>query len=211
MAKCLSFKDSFFCFFAEDTGIFESKLFTNHIASHTAIDGNDLGEYLGLVFDVMNREGRSKTPAYLADFPYVNGGLFADKLPIPKFNKKSRAILIECGSELNWSEINPDIFGSMIQAVVDPSQRGNMGMHYTSAPNIMKVIDPLFLNELKGEYHKHADSVPKLEQLLLRLEHLKIFDPACGSGNFLIIAYKELRKLEIDIFKRLQKKFRSTT
>ncbi|WP_054441506.1 DNA methyltransferase [Achromobacter xylosoxidans] len=194
-----------FCFFAEDTGIFESKLFTNHIASHTGIDGNDLGEYLGLVFEVMNQESRARTPAYLADFPYVNGGLFADKFPIPKFTKKSRAILIECGSELNWSEISPDIFGSMIQAVVDPSQRGNMGMHYTSAPNIMKVIEPLFLNELKGEFDKHADSVPKLEQLLLRLEHLKIFDPACGSGNFLIIAYKELRKLEIDIFKRLQK------
>lgn len=193
-----------FCYFAEDTGIFEPKLFTNHVASHTTEDGSDLDDYLGKVFDVMNQEYRDGLPAYLTDFPYVNGGLFAEKLPIPKFNRKSRAMLIECGSDLNWSEINPDIFGSMIQAVVHPDQRGNMGMHYTSVPNIMKVIEPLFLNELKEEFEKHADNKNKLEQLLLRLEHLKIFDPACGSGNFLIIAYKELRQLEMEIFKRLQ-------
>lgn len=193
-----------FCYFAEDTGIFPAKLFTNHIGSHTAEDGGDLDDYLRRAFDVMDQESRKGVPDYLADFPYVNGGLFADKLPVPKFNRKSRAMLIECGADLNWSEINPDIFGSMIQAVVDPSQRGNMGMHYTSVPNIMKVIEPLFLNELKEEFEKHSDSKTKLEQLLLRLEHLKIFDPACGSGNFLIIAYKELRQLEMDIFKRLQ-------
>ncbi|PKV47880.1 type II restriction/modification system DNA methylase subunit YeeA [Janthinobacterium sp. 61] len=194
-----------FCYFAEDTGIFEPpKLFTNHIASHTAVDGSDLDDYLSKIFDVMNQEHRKGLPDYITDFPYVNGGLFADKLPVPKFNRKSRAMLIECGADLNWSEINPDIFGSMIQAVVDPSQRGNMGMHYTSVPNIMKVIEPLFLNELKEEFEKHSDSKSKLEQLLLRLEHLKIFDPACGSGNFLIIAYKELRTLEMEIFKRLK-------
>ena len=193
-----------FCYFAEDTGIFPPKLFTNHIGSHTAEDGGDLDDYLSRAFDVMNQESRKGVPEYLADFPYVNGGLFADKLPVPKFNRKSRAMLIECGADLNWSEINPDIFGSMIQAVVDPSQRGNMGMHYTSVPNIMKVIEPLFLNELKEEFEKNSDSKTKLEQLLLRLEHLKIFDPACGSGNFLIIAYKELRELEMQIFKRLQ-------
>lgn len=193
-----------FCYFAEDTGIFEPNLFTNHVASHTTVDGTDLCDYLSHVFDVMNQENREGLPDYLTDFPYVNGGLFADKLPVPKFNRKSRAMLIECGSDLNWSEINPDIFGSMIQAVVDPSQRGNMGMHYTSVPNIMKLIEPLFLNELKEEFEKHGDSKTKLEQLLLRLEHLKIFDPACGSGNFLIIAYKELRQLEMEIFKRIQ-------
>ncbi len=193
-----------FCYFAEDTGIFDTKLFTNHLASHTAVDGTDLDDYLTRVFDIMDLEVRNGLPDYLTDFPYVNGGLFADKLPIPKFNRKSRAMLIECGAEMNWSEINPDIFGSMIQAVVDPGQRGNMGMHYTSVPNIMKVIEPLFLNELKEEFEKHYDSKAKLEQLLLRLEHLKIFDPACGSGNFLIIAYKKLRQLEMDIFKRLQ-------
>ena len=193
-----------FCYFAEDTGIFEPNLFTNHVASHTTVDGTDLCDYLSRVFDVMNQESREGLPDYLTDFPYVNGGLFADKLSVPKFNRKSRAMLIECGSDLNWSEINPDIFGSMIQAVVDPSQRGNMGMHYTSVPNIMKVIEPLFLNELKEEFEKHTDTKSKLEQLLLRLEHLKIFDPACGSGNFLIIAYKELRQLEMAIFKRLE-------
>lgn len=193
-----------FCYFAEDTGIFEPNLFTNHVASHTVEDGSDLDDYLDKVFDVMNQEHRYDLPDYLTDFPYVNGGLFAEKLPIPKFNRKSRAMLIECGSDLNWSEINPDIFGSMIQAVVHPDQRGNMGMHYTSVPNIMKVIEPLFLNELKEEFEKHADNKNKLELLLLRLEHLKIFDPACGSGNFLIIAYKELRQLEMEIFKRLQ-------
>ena len=192
-----------FCYFAEDTGIFESKLFTNRIGSSTSEDGSDLDDYLSKIFEVMNQESRKGVPDYL-NFPYVNGGLFADKLPVPKFSRKSRAMLIECGADLNWSEINPDIFGSMIQAVVDPSQRGNMGMHYTSVPNIMKVIEPLFLNELKEEFEKHSDSKTKLEQLLLRLEHLKIFDPACGSGNFLIIAYKELRDLEMEIFKRLQ-------
>lgn len=141
-----------FCYFAEDTGIFPPKLFTNHIGSHTAVDGTDLDDYLSRAFDVMDQEDRTGVPDYLVDFPYVNGGLFADKLPVPKFNRKSRAMLIECGADLNWSEINPDIFGSMIQAVVDPSQRGNMGMHYTSVPNIMKVIEPLFLNELKEEF-----------------------------------------------------------
>ncbi|NIF20991.1 class I SAM-dependent DNA methyltransferase [Candidatus Pantoea multigeneris] len=193
-----------FCYFAEDTGIFNSKLFTNHVASHTAEDGNDLSDYLSRVFDVMNQECREGVPEYLADFPYVNGGLFADKLPVPTFTRKSRAILIDCGADLNWSEINPDIFGSMIQAVVDPGQRSNMGMHYTNESNIRKVLDPLFLNELKEEFEKHSDSRAKLEQLLLRLEHLKIFDPACGSGNFLIIAYKELRQFEMKIFKRIQ-------
>lgn len=193
-----------FCYFAEDTGIFKSKLFTNHIASHTSDDGSDLDLYLEKVFDVMNLEHRKGLPDYITDFPYVNGGLFADKFAIPKFNRKSRAMLIECGADLDWSEINPDIFGSMIQAVVDPEERATMGMHYTNVPNIMKVIEPLFLNELKEEFEKHADSKTKLEQLLLRLEHLKIFDPACGSGNFLIIAYKELRKLEMEIFQRLQ-------
>jgi type II restriction/modification system DNA methylase subunit YeeA len=111
-------------------------------------------------------------------------------------------MLLECG-ELDWSAINPDIFGSMIQAVVHPDQRGGMGMHYTSVPNIMKVIEPLFLNELKEEFEKYHDNKGKLEQLLARLERIRVFDPACGSGNFLIIAYKELRKLEIDIFQRI--------
>lgn len=193
-----------FCFFAEDTEIFAKGLFTNSIASHTLEDGSDLGSYLDKLFDVLNTQERSKYPQYLQAFPYVNGGLFGTKHKIPNFSRKSRAMLIECGSDLNWSQINPDIFGSMIQAVVHPDRRGNMGMHYTSVPNIMKVIEALFLNDLRESFEKNRDNQTKLEQLLLRLENLRIFDPACGSGNFLIIAYKELRQLEMEIFKRLQ-------
>lgn len=192
-----------FCFFAEDTGIFKSKLFTDRVASHTSESGEDLADYLSRAFEIMNVESREGVPDYL-DFPYVNGGLFADNLPVPIFNKKSRAVLIQCGADLNWSEINPDIFGSMIQAVADPGERANMGMHYTNVSNIRKVIDPLFLDGLKEEFESNFDNKSKLEQLLLRLEHLRVFDPACGSGNFLIIAYKELRQLEMEIFKRLQ-------
>ncbi len=193
-----------FCFFAEDTGIFKLGAFTNGIASHTQTDGSDLDQYLNRLFEALNTQNRIKYPNYLADFPYVNGGLFGDKYFAPEFSVRSRKIIIECG-QLDWSSINPDIFGSMIQAVVHTDQRGSMGMHYTSVPNIMKVIEPLFLNELKEEFEKNFDNEKKLNQLLNRLENLRIFDPACGSGNFLIIAYKELRKLEIEIFEQLQK------
>lgn len=136
-----------FCFFAEDTGIFDDKLFSNSVESHTSKDGNDVQAYLDALFQTLNTENRENLPKYLSDFPYVNGGLFAEQHPAPKFSAKSRKILIECGSGLNWSEINPDIFGSMIQAVVDVKKRGNMGMHYTSSQNIMRVIEPLFLNQ----------------------------------------------------------------
>lgn len=191
-----------FCFFAEDTDIFNKGLFTSSIASHTQDDGSDLDTYLNRLFEILNTEHRTNEPQYLKDFQYVNGGLFGHRYSAPKFSRRSRKMLLECG-ELDWSAINPDIFGSMIQAVVHPDQRGGMGMHYTSVPNIMKVIEPLFLNELKEEFEKHHDNKGKLEQLLARLERIRVFDPACGSGNFLIIAYKELRKLEIDIFQRI--------
>lgn len=192
-----------FCFFAEDTGIFQDNQFTNAIASHTADDGSDLHNYLQKLFAVLNLRERSEYPQFLQDFPYVNGGLFADEYPIPKFSNKSRKIIVECGA-LNWKAINPDIFGSMIQAVVHNDQRSNMGMHYTSVVNIMKVIDPLFLNDLKEALEKSECNEKKLTKLLGRLYNLRIFDPACGSGNFLIIAYKELCLLEIEIFKQLQ-------
>jgi len=192
-----------FCFFAEDTGIFEDNQFTNAIASHTADDGSDLHTYLLKLFAVLNLQGRSDYPHYLQDFPYVNGGLFADEYPIPTFSIKSRKIIVECGT-LNWKAINPDIFGSMIQAVVHNDQRSNMGMHYTSVVNIMKVIEPLFLNDLKEALEKAEGKEKQLIKLLGRLYNLRIFDPACGSGNFLIIAYKELCQLEIEIFKQLQ-------
>jgi hypothetical protein len=191
-----------FCFFAEDTEIFEKGAFTSSIASHSNPDGSDLNSYLDRLFTVMNSKERSEYPPYLQKFPYVNGGLLAGQVKAPKFTTKSRRLLLECG-ELSWSEINPDIFGSMIQAVVNREDRNNMGMHYTSVPNIMKVIKPLFLDELYDEFEKAKDSHNKLEKLLQRIYRLSIFDPACGSGNFLIIAYKEIRKLEIEIFKAI--------
>lgn len=192
-----------FCYFAEDTQIFPDKLFSNSVASHTNKDGTDLTEYLDTLFKVLNTKSRDKTAPYLKSFPYVNGGLFEKSLPIPQFSKRSRELLIECGIDLNWSQINPDIFGSMIQAVVDVEQRGSMGMHYTSVTNIMKVIEPLFLTEFIEEFERSKDSQKKLQDLQQKLATLKIFDPACGSGNFLIIAYKELRKLEMEILNQL--------
>lgn len=192
-----------FCFFAEDTNIFEANLFTNSIDSHTQKDGSDVHTYLNTLFDVLNLpEGaeRNKLPEHLKVFPYVNGGLFADNIQCPEFSKRSRQILIDSG-ELDWQGINPDIFGSMFQAVIAVDQRGTLGQHYTSVPNIMKVIQPLFLDELYEAYEDAKGNDKKISQLLNRLRTIKVFDPACGSGNFLIIAYKELRKLEMKIFK----------
>ena len=191
-----------FCFFAEDTNIFEDKLFTKSVASHTQSDGSDFADYVERLFDVLSSKNREGLPDYLRKFPYVNGGLFNKKHWTPKFTAKSRKIIIECG-ELNWSKINPDIFGSMMQAVVHPGERGSLGMHYTSVPNIMKVIEPLFLEELRNEFEDNRGNKKKLEKLLARLSKIKFFDPACGSGNFLIISYKELRRLEIQIIKEI--------
>ncbi|MGH9551205.1 MAG: type IIL restriction-modification enzyme MmeI, partial [Terriglobales bacterium] len=193
-----------FCFFAEDTEIFpEMGMFTSALASHTKEDGSDLHTYLDKLFDVMNTEKRSGLPAFLDAFPYVNGGLLTETLSAPLFTRQSRKIIIECG-ELDWSEINPDIFGSMIQAVVHPNFRSGMGMHYTSVTNIMRVIEPLFLSELRESFEENFDNGKGLERLRTRLSRIKVIDPACGSGNFLIIAFKELRKLEMDIYLRLR-------
>jgi len=194
-----------FCFFAEDTGIFEQGQFTNGISSHTQQDGSDLHAYLDKLFEVMNTEKskRKNLAAYLEAFPYVNSGLYENKHHAPVFTRRSRQAIIDSG-ELDWSAINPDIFGSMIQAVITPEHRGGLGMHYTSVPNIMKVIEPLFLNELYEEFETAKQEPRKLKKLLERIGNLKIFDPACGSGNFLIIAYKELRILEIKILQQLQ-------
>jgi hypothetical protein len=192
-----------FCFFAEDTGIFSDDIFTNSIASHTSDDGEDLQGYLEKLFHVLSTKNHEGYPDYLQRFPYVNGGLFSKEYPVPQFSYKSRKLIIESG-ELNWKEINPDIFGSMIQSVVHNDQRANMGMHYTSVTNIMKVIQPLFLDDLEEQLEKAEGSEKKLSNLLERLYNLKIFDPACGSGNFLIITYKELCKLEMEIFRQLQ-------
>ena len=219
-----------FCFFAEDTGIFDENLFTSSILRYTKEDGSDLSQYLDESFNVMDLSLRhSDIPSIVKQFPYVNGGLFSKHIQIPKMGAKARRIIIECG-ELDWKDINPDIFGSMIQAVVNPEERANQGMHYTSVPNIMKVINPLFMDELRGEYNKMNEQYEKLLQmknlgalkekdfyakcrpisrqcdaLLLRMSKMKFFDPACGSGNFLIITYKSLRFLEMDILSLQQK------
>lgn len=191
-----------FCYFAEDTHIFDDNQFTNAIDSHTQPDGSDLHSYLDNLFTILNtpEDERCDIPDYLNAFPYVNGGLFKDSVPSPKFSRSSRAALLSSGDQ-NWSAINPDIFGSMFQAVIGADQRGNLGQHYTSVPNIMKVIEPLFLNELYEKFDKAGNDQKKLDQLHDRIKQIKIFDPACGSGNFLIIAYKELRLLEMKIFK----------
>lgn len=220
-----------FCYFAEDTGIFPDNLFTNSIKSYTLDDGSDLSHYLAEAFAIMDlseKERPKETKALVRHFPYVNGGLFHHRIQIPNLSLRARKIMIDCGG-LNWKEINPDIFGSMIQAVVNPEVRANQGMHYTSVPNIKKVINPLFMDELRGEYDQLRTKLETLKRsrdigeipdskyrkevqpitkacnaLLIRMSRMKFFDPACGSGNFLIITYKELRLLEMDIL-RLQK------
>ncbi|WP_149525791.1 class I SAM-dependent DNA methyltransferase [Sphingobacterium hotanense] len=193
-----------FCYFAEDTGIFSVKsIFTETLANNTKSDGSDVDAFLSLLFKKLNTEqGNGELPSYLDAFPYVNGGLFRDAIVCPEFSQKSRQILLDSGT-LDWSEINPDIFGSMIQAVADPAERTNLGMHYTSVQNILKLIKPLFLDELEQEFEKNKENPRGLEKLLQRMSKIKFFDPACGSGNFLIITYKELRNLEIQVIKQL--------
>ena len=193
-----------FCFFAEDTEIFEGdSIFTNTLYQHTNENGNDTNVFLDRLFDRLNSETSKGFPAHFSQFPYVNGGLFGGKKTAsPVFNAKARKILVELG-ELNWRDINPDIFGSMIQAVVIPEYRSDLGMHYTSVPNIQKLIKPLFLDGLYEEFETSAGSVAKLRTLINRMAKIKFFDPACGSGNFLIIAYKEIRLLEIKIIQQI--------
>ena len=202
-----------FCFFAEDTGIFDKDSFFQTLQATTQADGSDTNTFLHDLFEVldlpMDSPQRADKPSHLTKFPYVNGELFREQYWIPEFNARTRRILLDC-ARMNWAEINPDIFGSMFQAVIDTQQRGNLGQHYTSVSNIMKVIEPLFLQELRAEYEQLASlsndnahknqKAKRLDELLNRLGNIKVFDPACGSGNFLIIAYKELRELEIKVW-----------
>ncbi len=195
-----------FCFYAENTGIFdEPKIFTSTVAQQTGEDGSEISPLLDRLFRVMNVIEKERPPsirAVEAKFPYVNGSLFEDTVEVPQFSRTARRQLLECG-DLDWTTINPDIFGSMIQTIAHDGSRGDLGMHYTSVPNIMKMLQPLFLDSLKDAFNKAKDSVSKLEALLGRLSKIRVFDPACGSGNFLIIAYKEMRKLEIETLKRI--------
>lgn len=193
-----------FCFFAEDTGIFADGQFTNAVGSHTLEDGSDTADFIRDLFAALDEPDPKNKPAHLRDFPYVNGRLFrADAhYTVPRFTAKAREMLIALGRQI-WLDINPDIFGSMFQAIVTPGKRSNLGQHYTSVPNILKTIEPLFLDELKEEFEESFDSAKKLQKLLDRIARIKVFDPACGSGNFLVIAYKELRRLEHAILQRL--------
>ena len=191
-----------FCFFAEDTEIFEGdSIFTNTLYQHTNPNGSNTHEFLDRLFKRLNTENTKGFSAHFAQFPYVNGGLFRDAIRSPVFTATSRKILVELG-ELNWRDINPDIFGSMIQAVVIPEYRSDLGMHYTSVPNIQKLIKPLFLDALYEEFES-CKTIPQLRKLINRIAKIKFFDPACGSGNFLIITYKETRLLEIKILQRI--------
>ena len=194
-----------FCLFAEDTGLFEKNQFTNTIKRYTVPDGSDLDEFLENLFAALDAEDKSAFPRPYDEFPYVDGTIFdtaKHDIIVPKFNGEARHLILECANS-DWSSINPDIFGTIFQGVVDPTHRDESSMDYTSVSNILKVINPLFLNELHDEFDKAYDDKNKLWKLLNRIGEIKVFDPACGSGNFLVIAYKELRDLEGDIWARL--------
>ena len=195
-----------FCLFAEDTDIFEKNLFTNRIKELTKEDGSDLDHFFSTLFGVLDVEKANRgadTPSWLVDFPYVDGDLFKDSHESLKFTQHSRKLIIDAGEKLEWDQINPDILGSMIQAVASEDSRSHLGMHYTSVPNIMKVIKPLFLDDLRQAFEEAKGNQKKLNALYNRIGEIEFMDPACGSGNFLIITYKELRQLEIDILKEL--------
>jgi hypothetical protein len=196
-----------FCFFAEDTGIFEgSGLFTKTV-DLSERDASNTHEVLATVFRAMNIKvadralAQPRLPNWAAGFPYVNGGLFSGSTETPKFSRMARTYLQHAGG-LNWKEINPDIFGSMIQAVADDEERGSLGMHYTSVPNILKVLNPLFLDDLRAKLAEAGDNARMLLNLRKRMSRIRVFDPACGSGNFLVIAYKKMREVEADINRR---------
>lgn len=195
-----------FCFFAEDTDIFNGiGLFTDTIAQMSAKDSSNTHEVIGEIFRAMNTKIEDRAVAKLlrwADvFPYVNGGLFSGSTETPRFSKIARSYLLHVGN-LDWKKINPDIFGSMIQAVAEDDERGALGMHYTSVPNILKVLNPLFLNDLRAKLEEAGNNQRMLLNLRKRMARIRVFDPACGSGNFLVIAYKEMRSIEAEINKR---------
>jgi len=198
-----------FCFFAEDTGIFYgSGLFTDTITQMSDRDASNTHEVISTLFRSMNTKieerGSADLPRWANGFPYVNGGLFFGNLEVPRFSKIARSYLLHIGN-LDWQKINPDIFGSMIQAVAedaDDDDRRQLGMHYTSVPNILKVLNPLFLDDLRAKLAEAGDNPRMLLNLRNRMARIRVFDPACGSGNFLVIAYKEMRAIEADINKR---------
>ena len=192
-----------FCFFAEDTNIFSGdNLFTGTVQQMSSSDATDVHEIISEIFRAMDTKISKRKSKEIRNwaikFPYVNGQLFSGSIDCPKFTKIARSYLLHVGN-LDWKKINPDIFGSMIQAVADDDERGALGMHYTSVPNILKVLNPLFLDDLRTQLGEAGDNVRKLLNLRKRMSRIRVFDPACGSGNFLVIAYKEIRKIENEI------------
>ena len=218
---------SLFLFFSEDTDIIAKGSFTNILKTRTEADGSNLNSVITKLFSILDvlENQRHEMPEWLKEFPYVNGQLFKEPHHDLNFNSLTRKLLIEAGELLNWNEINPDILGAMIQTVANKEERQVSGMHYTSVSNIMKVIKPLFLDNLQEEYQRLAnrandylerditeeqrrkqqrDIITQLENLIERMSKIKFLDPACGSGNFLIITYKELRRLEIDCLVKIR-------
>ncbi len=195
-----------FCFFAEDTDIFGGKgKFTDTVAQMSAKDSSNTHEVIATLFGAMNtpREERAAAgiPRWAEGLPYVNGALFSGSTEVPRFSRIARSYLLHVGG-LDWTRINPDIFGSMIQAIAEDEERGELGMHYTSVPNILKVLNPLFLDELRARLQEAGDNPRMLLNLRRRMAKIRVFDPACGSGNFLVIAYKEMRAIEAEINRR---------
>lgn len=192
-----------FCLFADDTGIFQPRQFHELIANRTSVDGADLGLWLTQLFQVLNtpKDKRQKTlDEQLAEFEYVNGRLFDEMLPLPAFNAGMRKTLLDA-ADLDWSRISPAIFGSLFQSIMDKKARRNLGAHYTSEKNILKLIGPLFMDDLRAEFARIKDNPQRLKSFHVKLANLRFLDPACGCGNFLVIAYRELRELELDLLK----------
>ncbi|WP_027001671.1 class I SAM-dependent DNA methyltransferase [Hugenholtzia roseola] len=197
-----------FLLFAEDTNIFNKQLFQEYIEQRTNVDGSDLAAKLQELFQVLNtpKAQRFKNiDEQLNEFPYVNGKLFEEVLPVASFDSKMRQALLEC-CYIDWSKISPAIFGSMFQSVMNPKERRNLGAHYTSETNILKLIKPLFLDELWKEFETIKDNKNKLTDFHKKLSSLKFLDPACGCGNFLVVTYRELRLLELEVIRFLNKK-----
>ncbi len=196
-----------FCLFADDSNIFEKGIFNEYIELKTAEDGSDLARAIGELFQVLNTPGEKRftnLDESLAAFPYVNGKLFEESLPLASFDSSMRKSLLEC-CILDWSKISPAIFGSLFQSVMDEKARRNLGAHYTSEKNILKLIKPLFLDELWTEFNKIKSNKAQLQKFHDKISGFRFLDPACGCGNFLIIAYRELRLLEIELIKQLLK------
>lgn len=197
-----------FCLFAENTNIFNKNLFRDYIINETRADGSDLAYHFQALFEMLDtpEHNRFARESLVDEFPYVNGSLFSDRIRTPRFNKRMRDIILDC-AELDWGKISPAIFGSMFQSAMNPEERRTLGAHYTSEENIMKVIKPLYLDELWTEFERiknlKRNREVELEKFNDKLATLKFFDPACGSGNFLIISYRELRRLELEVIKEL--------